>query len=71
MKELSYFEEQYNSVAAARDKLMFKTGVCLLVTAVFGGLTLLGLPRSALAILQLVACMLFWVVCRTGLTDEL
>lgn len=71
MKELSYFEEQYNSVAAARDKLMFKTGVCLLVTAVFGGLTLLELPRIALAILQLVACTLIWAVCRTELTDGL
>lgn len=71
MKELSYFEEQYNTVVSARDKLMFKTGLCLLVTAVFGGLTMLNIPRFALAILQLVACALIWGVCRTEITDGL
>lgn len=70
-KELSYFEEQYNAVVSARDKLVLKTGLCLLVCSVFGGLTMLNLPRVPLAILQLVSCVLIAWVCRVEITDGL
>lgn len=71
MKELSYFEEQYNTVVTLRDKLLFQTGLCLLISAVFLGLSLLALPRIALAILQLIACVLIWGICRTEMNDGL
>ncbi len=67
-KELSFFEEQYNSVVASRDKLLLKTGVCLGIGAVFGLLTLLEIPRIALAILQLVFSVLIWAVCNDEMT---
>lgn len=71
MKELSYFEEQYNTVVSLRDRSLFKTLLCLIVAGVFFGLSLLSLPRIALAILQLVGCVAVWGICRTEITDGL
>lgn len=68
-KELSYFEKQYNSVVAAKDKLLLKTGICLAIGAVFGLLTVLEIPRIALAILQLVFSVLLWAACNKEMTD--
>ena len=67
-KPLSFFEEQYNSAVASRDKLLLKTGVCLGIGAVFGLLVFLELPRLALAILQLIFSGLLWAVCNDEMT---
>ncbi len=70
-KELSYFEQQYNSAVAARDKYLLKTGICLGIGGVFGLLTMLNLPRIALAILQLLFAALIWVSCNDEITGGL
>lgn len=69
MKELSFFEEQYNAVVGARDKLLLKTGICFGIAAVFGLLTFLGVPRLALAILELIFSAMIWAVCNKEMTD--
>ena len=62
--ELAFFEEQYNTAVSMRDKTLFKTGVCFIITAAFTGFTLLSLPRIAMAILQLCATVLIWGTCK-------
>lgn len=68
-EEIEFFEEQYNSVVATKDKLFLRTGICLGIAAVFGLLTILNLPRIALAILQLVFTALLWAVCHSEMID--
>ncbi len=70
-KELSYFEEQYNTAVSTRDKLLFKTGIALAVAALFGLLTALNLPTLVLAILELIFSAGLWVVCNGEITDGL
>lgn len=69
MKELSYFEEQCHMAVKARDQMRMRFAACLLLSAVFFGLTLLSLPRIAAAILQMVFCVLIWGVCRREFSD--
>ena len=70
-QEIAFFEEQYNSVVASRDKLLMRAGICLGITAVFGLLTVLHLPRIAMGILQLIFSVLIWAVCNEEMTDGL
>ncbi len=70
-QEVAFFEEQYNTVVASRDKLLLKTGICLGLTAVFGLLTVLNLPKLALAILELVFSVLIWGACNGEITGGL
>ncbi len=71
VKELSYFEEQYNTVVASRDKLLLKTGIAAAVAATFGLLTVLKLPTLVLAILELIFSSGIWMVCNREITDGL
>ena len=71
MKELSYFEQQYNTAVTAKDRFLFKTGATFLIAALFWLFTLLSLPRVAAALIQLVFTGLVWFLCRTELTDGL
>ncbi len=70
-KELSFFEEQYNTALASRDKLLFKTGIALAIAALFGLLTALKVPTLVLAILELIFSAGLWVVCNSEITDGL
>lgn len=69
--ELAFFEEQYNTAVSMRDKTLFKTGICFIITAAFTGLGLLNLPRIAMAILQLSATVLLWGVCKDEMNQGL
>lgn len=71
MKELSYFEEQYNSAVASKDRLLYKTALCAFITLIFGGLIFANLPRIAYAVIQLIACGLIWAVCNDEITGGL
>ena len=70
-QEIAFFEEQYNSVIASRDKLFMRAGICLGITGVFLLLTLLNLPRIAMGILQLIFSIFIWVVCNSEMIDGL
>ena len=70
-QEIAFFEEQYNSVLATRDKLLLRVGICLGISAVFGLLTVLNLPKIALAILEIVFSALLWFVCNAEMTAGL
>ena len=69
--ELAFFEEQYNNAVVLRDKTLFKIGSTLLIAGVFWGLGLLGITPTATAILQLLACVLVWGICREEMSDGL
>lgn len=71
MKQLSYFEEQYNSACAARDKASVKALGCLLVAILMTVLTVLGINKIPMAILQLAACALTVFLCRADFLDGL
>ncbi len=68
-EEIEFFEEQYNTVVATKDKLFLRTGICLGIAALFGLLTILNLPRIALAILELIFTAFLWIVCNSEMTN--
>ena len=71
MKELSYFEQQYNTAASARDRLVFKTIVAGAMTLVFWVLFFAVSSRLAMGIFQLIFTVLFALLCREELTSGL
>lgn len=69
--ELAFFEEQYNTAVAAKDKLLLKTGVCAIAALLFALLTASGLGRVTLGIVEIVATVAVWAICREEITDGL
>jgi len=69
--ELAFFEEQYNSAVALRDKYFFRTVACLIISLAIAGLGLLSLPGMGMAAVQTVACALTWIIVREHMGDGL
>ena len=71
MKELSYFEEQYNIAASARDSLMIKMAVTGCSALLFFLLTVFSLPTPVTSIFSLVFCIVIYLTCRVEINDGL
>ena len=69
--ELAFFEEQYNTAVSMRDKNLLKTVICFLISATFGFLSVMDLPRIATAILQLISTVFVWSICKDDMNNGL